>query len=105
MNNIEDMFTKYDCEVDEYFKDLSKESFDMLLKIRGSECFMDVRFIIDKYEEFIHYLITYCNDKDMDNLKLHDQVNELRNILECRERDLMIVKRERNALSRAMFNG
>ena len=54
--------------------------------------------LFNKHQTFITYLMTCLNDARSEKYNLQQYVAELRTILVSRERELALVKHERNAL-------
>lgn len=97
--DLEDIINdEYDGDETEYYKDLTLESCKVLLNLRKSKYFSDVNSLFNKHQTFITYLMTWINDVRRDEYKLQQRVNELSTILASRERELALVKHERNAL-------
>lgn len=90
---------EYDDDNEEYFRNLRIECKDMLRNMHKSKYFASVRFRINKYEEFIYFLLKHCEEVDRVDSELTHRFKNLQDTLACRERELVLVKNERNVLS------
>lgn len=97
--NLKDIIREeYDDDATKYYDELSMRACDMLRNLHSSADYRDVCFIRNKYEEFIDYLMDYYDNATQADDITADIFRELTNRLVCRERELELVKHERNVL-------
>ena len=97
--NLKDIIREeYDDDATKYYDELSMRACNMLRNLHSSADYRDVCFIRNKYEEFIDYLMDYYDNVSEGDDIIADLFRELTNDLICRERELELVKHERNVL-------